>query len=496
MTPTEFARLRSLPPAEAVAYMQGRELVAETYHWHDLWESEHERAFTVSRLTRADLLEAVQQSLTRATAGDLTRSDWLKDTRKLLQQAGWWGDVEVTDPRTGEVLKSRFNTARLQLIFDVNTRQAAAAGQWQRILRNKERRPYVRYLTMDDDRVRLLHRHWHNVTLPVDHPWWDTHRPPNGYRCRCRVIGITQAEYERGYMLARPGAEDSASAPLVKEMLKKQPPPEQWTEWVNPRTGEAQRMPAGIDLGFAYNPGTSGRSPAFDAVVSQKLGKLSTPIAAAARENRLSVGLPAEQFLGQRPGLFDLPALPVARLAGDALGAGLSHRELMQRATQMLQQIQASDGLVNDDTGWLLTVNRKGVKKMGDNTAQSRASLQSIAAALGELVRHAVVVERHADVAHANEYVDAIYRLMTAVEIEGLIYRVKLTVKDLRQGQDVRKLLHALESAEIESAPLGTLPNSSTDAEMGTTQPTTGRVITIAHLLRGAARNDGKPFER
>lgn len=495
MSPTEFAKLRSLPPAEAIAYMQGRQLVAETYHWHDLWESEHERAFTVSRLTRADLLEAVQESLTKAVAGDLTRRDWMADTRKLLQGAGWWGDVQVTDPRTGEQLKSRFNNARLSLIFDVNTRQAAAAGQWQRILRTKESRPYVRYLTMDDSRVRELHRSWHNVTLPVEHPWLETHRPPNGYRCRCRLISMSRAEYERGHVLTRPGAETDQDAPLVKELLKKEPPADALVSWENPRTRETQLIPAGIDPGFAYSPGTSGASTAFQTMASNKLQRLSPRIAEAVATQRVSVGLPDASFMGQRPGLFNLPPMPVPSITTAAFGAEVSHEQLMAKATEVLKTIQASDGLLNDDTGWLLTVNRKGVKKMGDNKQQSDASLQAIGTTLTELVRDAVVVERHSDTQHNNEFVEAILRLMTAIRIDGLLYRVKLTIKDRVAPDNPGRLLHALDAAEIESAPLGTLLTSTDSSALQSTQPTTGRFVTIADLLRGALRNDGLPFE-
>ena len=60
---SDFARLQRLPPAEAMAFMDGRQLTADTYHWHDLWRDEHQRAFTVSRLARGDLLEALQASL-------------------------------------------------------------------------------------------------------------------------------------------------------------------------------------------------------------------------------------------------------------------------------------------------------------------------------------------------------------------------------------------------------------------------------------------------
>ncbi len=75
------------------------------------------------------------------------------------------------------------------------------------------------------------------------------------------------------------------------------------------------------------------------------------------------------------------------------------------------------------------------------------------------------------------------------------LYRVQLTVKDYSKGESPHKL-HALESFEIEDAALGTLPptTSSLDAEQGA-QPTTRRTLSIEELMRGAMRNDGKPYE-
>lgn len=130
----------------------------------------------------------------------------------------------LTDPRTGELLKTRFDNARLQLIYDTNVRQAQAAGQWQRLVRNQNSTPYARYVTMDDSRVREAHRRWHNVTLALDDPWWDTHRPPNGWRCRCRIMGVAQQEYDAGEVLDRPGAETDINAPIVRESMQKVPP--------------------------------------------------------------------------------------------------------------------------------------------------------------------------------------------------------------------------------------------------------------------------------
>lgn len=337
-TAAEFARLRRLAPAEAMAYMDGRQLTADTYHWYDLWREEHQRAFTVSRLARADLLEALQASLAKSVEGDLSRRDWIKDAEQLLRAQGWWGEKEVTDPRTGEVLKTRFNHARLQLIFDTNVRQAAAAGQWQRILRNQRTHPYARYVSMGDERVRPQHRAWHNVTLPVSDPWWQTHRPPNGYRCRCRVVSVTQRDYDRGYSLDRPGAETDRNAPVVRAPFKKERPPQALVDWRNPSTGELQQVPEGIDPGFDYNAGTAGRSKAFEAMVQAKLARLSPALSEAARAAGLLAPKVAKEVAGQGNWqTLDLPDLRemAPSTAAPALLAGAT---TVAEAVQVLRE--------------------------------------------------------------------------------------------------------------------------------------------------------------
>ena len=335
---SDFARLQRLPPAEAMAFMDGRQLTADTYHWHDLWRDEHQRAFTVSRLARGDLLEALQASLAKSVAGDLSRRDWIKSTEQLLKNAGWWGTTEVTDPRTGEMLKTRFNHARLQLIFDTNVRQAAAAGQWQRMLRNQRTHPFARYVAMDDDRTRPQHRAWHNVTLPLDDAWWATHRPPNGWRCRCRVIGVTPREYDQGEVLDRPGAEPDRKAPIVRAPMAKTAPPEALRDWRNPATGAIEKIPDGIDPGFDYNPGTTGRSQAFEAMVQAKLARMLPAVAEAASTAGVLPPRVAKEVPGQDNwvtlGLTDLRDMPPSMAAPNLLAPGAT----VQDAVQVLRE--------------------------------------------------------------------------------------------------------------------------------------------------------------
>lgn len=267
---TEFAALNKLPPAEAVAYLQRRKTLTVTHSWQDLWHEEHASQFTISRLTRADLLATIQDMITKSVQGDLSRRDYMRDAKAALSAAGWWGEKTVIDPATGREVVTRFDAARLKLIYDTNTRQAYAAGLWERAERNKAAMPYLRYITQRDDRVRELHRQWDNVTLPVDHPFWRTHWPPCGYRCRCRAVSVSQREYDQG--TTPDGAQMKKSAPEIMTR-----------DWVNQRTGEISAVPVGIDPGFAYNAGVaSARAAALEKLVTDKLSGLDAGLTRAA----------------------------------------------------------------------------------------------------------------------------------------------------------------------------------------------------------------------
>jgi len=228
-------------PKDAIAAFRQRKLLELTFGWEDLWNEEHTRAFTISRLAETDLLAFIQAELDKAIAKGTSLADWSETVQARLEQAGWWGRKEVVETSTGEVLQTVFNPARLELIFEVNVRQAQAAGRWQRIERSKKTLPLVIYRTMRDERVRKSHAAWDGVVLPVDDPWWDTHFPPCGWRCRCTAYAIDE------------GGVKELSAAGIK--IQRKAPHVEWVDYINKRTGESSRVPAGVDPGFGYNPG-------------------------------------------------------------------------------------------------------------------------------------------------------------------------------------------------------------------------------------------------
>lgn len=277
-----------LTPQEAVDYLAGRGKLTPTFDWRDLWQDEHARQFTVSRLARLDLLKAVQDGIGASVNGELSRRDFMRDIRSVLEKAGWWGKQAVRDPVTGDTVTTTFDPSRLKLIYDTNTRMAHSAGRWERFERNKASHPYIRYITKRDERVREWHRKWDGITLPVDHPFWDTHYPPNGHHCRCRAMSMSQREYD---------------AAKGKGWLMTEAPPLETKRWLNKRTGEVRQVPMGIDPGFDYNVGKAAmRARNLQTMVKDKLAGAQDLMGGLPRQilNRIKSELAPSDILKMR----------------------------------------------------------------------------------------------------------------------------------------------------------------------------------------------------
>jgi SPP1 gp7 family putative phage head morphogenesis protein len=220
--------VRSVPFEEAIAFLRDKAPLP-TRTWTDLWEGMHARAFVVAGAMRDELLTDFQQTLTRALQDGTTLQQFRKDFEAIVARHGWTG-------WTGEG-SAGGRAWRARVIYDTNLRMAHAAGRWEQIQRTKAARPYLRYSAVMDSRTRPQHRAWHGTILPADHPWWQTHYPPNGWYCRCSVIQLSDRDLERrGWSVS----EEAPPSPLIVHDI--------------PGRGLI-RVPQGIDPGFASNMG-------------------------------------------------------------------------------------------------------------------------------------------------------------------------------------------------------------------------------------------------
>lgn len=229
-------------PPEVSGYFRDKNLKA-AFSYLELWLQEHAYNFTVAKAVQAELLAALKESLQRAIHQGQSFETWRDQLRPELEKLGWWGKRMVADP-TGKAPDKAVDFSsprRLQTIFWANVRSARAAGQWERAQRAKRALPYLLYVRTTSAEPRQEHLAWVGLILPVDHPFWNTHFPPNGWGCKCSVRQISQREAEK--LLADPAY---TSDPGDFERR---------TTFVNRRTGQVTQEPVGIDPGWGVNPG-------------------------------------------------------------------------------------------------------------------------------------------------------------------------------------------------------------------------------------------------
>lgn len=236
---TQPLDLPPLPPEQAIAWFKAKGYQF-SWDWSDMWQEAHSRAFTVAKVTKADILADIRNALVEALEGGTTFEQFKADLTPLLQRKGWWGRQEAVDTTTGETKTVQLGSPyRLRTIFNTNIQTSLQVGHYQAMTDPDVlvARPYWRYSAVMDGQTRPMHRSWHNIILPADSPWWDTHYPPNGWNCRCTVVSMSRREIERDGL-------------RVSDM-----PAENLKPWTNPKTGKTLYVPDGIDPGWAYNPG-------------------------------------------------------------------------------------------------------------------------------------------------------------------------------------------------------------------------------------------------
>lgn len=184
-------------PTKVVEYLRQKRPEVH-FDYDEIMHGAHHRAFTVAKITKLDLLSDVQESLAYAAKNGLGFEEWKKSLLPTLAKKGWLGNVEVKDPKTGEIKQIYVGSRRLKNIYNTNMRVAYAVGAYEEAMSSDAQ--FLRYTAVLDSKTRASHRALHGVILPKDHPFWDTHYPPNAWNCRCKARAYTKQELKsRGW---------------------------------------------------------------------------------------------------------------------------------------------------------------------------------------------------------------------------------------------------------------------------------------------------------
>lgn len=196
-----------------------------TSRWDDMIGADHDRAFMVAGALNADLLADLGQAVDKAISEGTTLEEFRRDFRSIVEKRGWHG-------WTGEG-SAKGEAWRTKVIYRTNIATSRAAGRYAQHFSGAFK--YLVYRHSGAEHFRPEHLAWDGLILPVNHPFWRTHYPINGWGCGCFVRGARTLK----------GAVRVGGKPDVKL------PP----DWAvpDPRTG----APAGIDKGWDYAPGAT-----------------------------------------------------------------------------------------------------------------------------------------------------------------------------------------------------------------------------------------------
>jgi SPP1 gp7 family putative phage head morphogenesis protein len=109
----------------------------------------------------------------------------LKDSKGVIRP---WAAYKAKAKKINKI----FNHSWLKTEYQDAIIGSNAAARWKEYEEDKDVMPFLKYVTVGDDRVRPEHVILHGVVRRVDDPFWDTYYPPNGHRDRC---GVEQQAY-------------------------------------------------------------------------------------------------------------------------------------------------------------------------------------------------------------------------------------------------------------------------------------------------------------
>ena len=168
-------RVRIGAPEDVLAQARRRGVMLPAEYYGSAQARARMFGFSVAGIDSIAQLQAVKDSLDKALGEGIGFDDW---RRSVLR-----GEVPLALPQH-----------RLETIFRTNMATLYSRGKGAQVLRHVDTHPYLLYSAVNDSRTRPTHAAMNGTILPVTDPWWSTHRPPNGYNCRCTAIALTEAQ--------------------------------------------------------------------------------------------------------------------------------------------------------------------------------------------------------------------------------------------------------------------------------------------------------------
>lgn len=132
----------------------------------------------------------------------------IRDLNQALNEAKDYNDFKNKAQKIVEVYRRYLKT---EYFSAVNTSEAAS--RFLDLKRKSNVLPLWKYTTAGDEKVRKEHAKLDGVVLRHDDPLWDKIYPPNGWRCRCYVVGILESDFTEDLGIQQDRVKEFMSTP-------------------------------------------------------------------------------------------------------------------------------------------------------------------------------------------------------------------------------------------------------------------------------------------
>lgn len=170
----------SLPFDEAIKFFRAKKLMTPT-RFKAMSDSKKREAFAIAGVTQKYALQQSSDMIAKALEEGTEQRKVVKDLGKAFDA---WGLTPAS-------------SHHLDVVFRNGVLGAMQEGRHAQLKRATATRPYWRYRTVGDDRVRDAHAAQDGKVFEASHPFWSTWHPPNGHQCRCNIESLSKRDIER-----------------------------------------------------------------------------------------------------------------------------------------------------------------------------------------------------------------------------------------------------------------------------------------------------------
>jgi uncharacterized protein with gpF-like domain len=125
-----LAEAFQMPPERAIQHLEAKGNKI-SWSWRDVDAKAQQKSFTVAKAMTADILQMIRGKLQEAQRDGVPFADFKKNLQPMLEESGWWGKQELTNPTTGKTEKVQLGSAwRLETIYRTNPDTARSQGRY------------------------------------------------------------------------------------------------------------------------------------------------------------------------------------------------------------------------------------------------------------------------------------------------------------------------------------------------------------------------------